>query len=393
MMERKVRMVAPDMIKIAATIFVIFIHHKKNYSSLTLAQQEWFFYGLSAFLILLGGILFLRGLHLGLDKKKCLDALILPILAAFGIMYLRRFAVGMFLIMSGYLMSGAFYKMERPFRQWYCFRNLISRTIRFYLPLIPIFILALFYKMFLLDKNYSLPEIVVRFFLGGFRPGGYYVVILVQLVLLFPVIHAVVHKYKLKGVLLCVCFTLMYDVLATMFGMNDTLYKFLIFRLTAHIAFGISMRYVDLQKDKRSYLVLFIVGLVYVIGCVFTDTYVPTIFFRWRDVSVMTAFFLTPVIMAFIKRFEHIQYTESRLSGYTLAFANATYHIFLVQMLYYTTVGFPLNEFINHAEITLGLNVMLTVPAGILYFKLMNPMEQKMISNINIARVRASILK
>lgn len=381
-MERKVRMAAPDMMKIAATIFVIFIHHKTNYSSFTMAQQEWFFHSLLAVLIVLGGILFLRGLQSGLDKQRCLDALILPILAGLSFLYLRKFAVGIFLIMSGYLMSGTFDGREHPFRQWYGFRNLSFRILRFYLPLVPIFILALFYKMFVLDKHYSLLEIVVRFFLGGFRPGGYYVVILVQLVLLFPVIYAVVRRYKWKGVLLCVCFTLMYDVLATRFGMNDTLYKFLIFRLTAHIAFGVFMRVAEFQKQKSFYLVLFAIGLVYVIGCVFTDTYVPTIFFRWRDVSVMTAFFLTPIMMVFINRFGHITYTESKLSGHTLAFANATYHIFLVQLLYYTTVGFALNEFINNAVITLGLNVMLTVPAGILYFKWMNPLENKIMSKI-----------
>lgn len=381
-MEKKARMAAPDMIKIAATIFVILIHHKKNYSNLTMVQHNLFFSILSAFLIVLGVVLFLRKLSKSdSDKKRCFDALFLPIVAAVGFVFLKRFAVAFFLMISGYLMSGTLDKSEHSF-EWYRFRKLVSRIIRFYLPLVPVFILALLYKMFVLSKKYSLLEVVVRFFLGGFRPGGYYVAILVQLVLLLPVIHAVVRKYKFKGVIMCVCFTLIYDVLATVFGMNDTLYKFLIFRLTTHIAFGVHMRYADFRKNKANYI-MFVVGLVYVVCCVFTDIYIPKLFFRWRDVSFMTAFFLAPVIVLFINRFGHISYNDSRLSRLTLAFANATYHIFLVQLLYYTTVGFAFNEYINNAVITLGLNVILTVPTGILYFKLMNPFENRIMLKIN----------
>ena len=381
-MVTKTRMAAPDIIKIAATIFVILIHHKKNYSSLTMMQHNLFFNIVSGCLLALAAVLFVRELRMGSNKKRCIYALILPIFAALSILYLRRFAVGIFLLMSGYLMSGSLERLERPFKQWYTFSNLTSRIARFYLPLVPVFALALLYKIFILGKSYSLLEIIVRFFLGGFKPGGYYVAILVQLVLLFPIIHSVVRRYKFKGVMACALFTLLYDMVSTGICMNDTLYKFLIFRLTAHIAFGVYAKYCDFKKERVRNLSMFLIGLIYVVCCVFTDIYIPGIFYRWRDVSVITAFFLYPVITWFISAFGHIKYTDSKLSGFTLAFANATYHIFLVQLLYFTTVGFPLNEYINNAVITLGLNVLITVPLGIFYFKRMNPIESKIISKI-----------
>jgi len=331
---------------------------------------------------LVAAILVFRELRAGSDKKRCLDVLVLSIFGIIAILYFRRFAVGIFIIMSGYLMSGILDRLARPFARWYDFRNMLSRILRFYLPLIPVFLLALFYKITFLDKSYSLLEIVVRFFLGGFRPGGYYVTILVQLVLLLPVVHAVVRRYRFSGVMICVIFTLLYDVMATFFGMDATLYKFLVFRLTSHIAFGVYIKYADFNSERKRNLIMFIVGLVYVICCVFTDIYIPNVFFRWRDVSFVTAFFLYPVIVWFINRFDHLKYTDSRFSKHILDFANATYHIFLVQLLYYTTVGFAFNEYINNALITLGLNVILTVPAGIAYFRIMNPIENKITSKI-----------
>ena len=381
-MGTKTRMAAPDIIKIAATIFVILIHHKKNYSPLTMVQHNLFFIIVSGCLLALAAFLFCRELKAGSSKTRCIYSLILPIIASLSILFFRRFAVGIFLMMSGYLMTGSLDRADRPFAIWYTFRNLASRIVRFYLPLIPVFILALLYKIFVLEYEYSLIEVVVRFFLGGFKPGGYYVAILVQLVLLFPIIHSIVRKYKFKGVMLCFAFTLIYDVLSTSFGMHETLYKFLIFRLTAHIAFGVYLKYSDFKKERGQNLFMFTIGLIYVICCVFTDTYIPTIFFRWRDVSVATAFFLYPAIAWFISEFGCLKYTDSRLSCHTISFANATYHIFLVQLLYFTTVGFPLNEYINNAVITLGLNVLITVPLGIFYFKRMNPIESKIISKI-----------
>ena len=384
-MGAKKRMVAPDIIKIAATIFVILIHHKKNYSDLTMAQHNLFFGIVTGFLLMLAVFLFIRELKSGSSKKGCIYSLALPIIAALSTLYLRRFAVCIFLIMSGYLTSGSIEKSDQPLKKWYTFPNLTSRIARFYLPLVPIFALALLYKIFILGKSYSLLEIIVRFFLGGFKPGGYYVAILVQFTLLFPIIYSVVRRYKLKGVMMCVLFTLIYDVSATFFGMHDTLYKFLIFRLVAHIAFGVYAKYADFSREKIRNLTMFIVGLIYVICCVFTDVYKPTIFFRWRDVSVITAFFLYPIIMWFITMFGDIKYTDSILSRCTLAFANATYHIFLVQMLYFTTVGFSLNEYINNAVITLWLNVVITVPLGIIYFKILSPWENKITLKIKKA--------
>lgn len=381
-MERKARMAAPDIIKIAATIFVILIHHKTNNSDLTMVQHNLFFMVLLVVSVVLGVVLFLRASKVDSDKRKCLEALFLPIVAGLSFVFLKKFAVGFFLIISGYLMSGTLGKEDMSFRQWYNFRELIPRIVRFYVPLISIFFVALLYKICILGKSYSLLEIVVRFFLGGFKPGGYYVTILVQLVLLIPLIHGLVKRYKYKGVIMCVCFTLIYDVLATAFGMNGTLYKFLIFRLMAHIAFGVYMRYADFDKDKICNILTFIIGLVYVICCVFTEVYKPGIFFRWDAVSVISSFFLYPLIALFINKFNHIKYTDSGLSRYMLLFANATYHIFLIQMLYYTTVGFAFNKYIDNAAITLGLNVIITVPAGILYFRFMNPIENKIMSKL-----------
>ena len=111
-MERKARMAAPDIIKIAATIFVILIHHKTNNSDLTMVQHNLFFMVLLVVSVVLGVVLFLRASKVDSDKRKCLEALFLPIVAGLSFVFLKKFAVGFFLIISGYLMSGTLGKED-----------------------------------------------------------------------------------------------------------------------------------------------------------------------------------------------------------------------------------------------------------------------------------------
>lgn len=381
-MITKTRMASPDIVKIFATISVILIHHKRNSTHHFVVWYNLFFNVILALSLIVALGLFIRSLKHGMGKEKCIRSLVLPVFTALSIIYLRWYAVCIFLIMSGYLMSGTLDRSAHPFKQWYTATNLISRILRFYIPLVPVFLLAILYKVIILEKSYSLAEVIVRFFLGGFKPGSYYVTILAELVLLFPLIHYVVRKYRFAGVMICTAFTFAYDILSTMLGMNPILYKFLIFRLTVHIAFGVYAKYADYKKDKIRNIILFIIGLVYAVCCMYTDIYNPPIFFQWQEASFLTAFFLYPVIMWFMNGLGGIKYTETKLSKNVIAFANATYHIFLIQLLYFTTIGFSLNEYINNAFVTLGMNVLITVPLGIVYFRILSPVENKITAKI-----------
>ena len=81
-------------------------------------------------------------------------------------------------------------------------------------------------------------------------------------------------------------------------------------------------------------------------------------------------------------RFNRLQYNDTALSRSVMLFSNATYHIFLVQLLYYTTFGFPFNEYVGNVAITMPINILVTVPVGIAYYKLISVWENKFISKV-----------
>ncbi len=374
------RMVAPDILKIAASLFVIIIHHKVGKDSHFIAMRNLLVLIVFAICVALGIYLFTRELNNKSKPARCVFMLMLPVAAFAALIVFRKFAVAIFLIISGYLLCGSMDKCTM--KEWYTKRNIIPRVLRFYFPFVFIFAVGLIYKIFVLRYEYTFLEVVARFILGGFKPGSYYITILAELVVVFPVIYAVVKRFGFGGVIICTVFTLTYDVCSTYLGMSPVAYKFLIFRFTSHIAFGIYARISEYEKCKKLNFAVFLLGVSYALLCMTFKIVEPKIFFQWQEASFPTAFLLYPVIVWFFNRFNGLQYNDTALSRSVMLFSNATYHIFLVQLLYYTTFGFPFNEYVGNVAITMPINILVTVPVGIAYYKLISVWENKFISKV-----------
>lgn len=378
----KGRMVAPDILKIAATVFVILIHHKMRDDAVFMHKV----YILAAICFVLSVIasafIYINETKKKSSPKRRIVMALIPFGVFLSLVYLRKLAVCIFMIMTGYLLSGTVMKYSSPIKDWYKKDNVIPRVLRFYLPFIPIFVIGLLFKIFVLGREYSLAEIFARFILGGFKPGSYYITAMAELVLIFPLIFAVVKRFKFWGVLFFTCLNFAYDIFAVSVGMNAILYKFLAFRFLAHIAFGVYAKVTNLKSDKRLNAVLFIIGFLYMFIYCYANIRSAKLFYEWRVASFPTAFFMYPIIVFFIDKLKDLKYTDSRLSKATLTFANATYHIFLFQLLYYTTVGYDFNTSVNNVIVTMPLNVIICVPLGIMYYKLVSPYENKILGSI-----------
>lgn len=380
----KSRMLAPDILKIFATIFVVVIHHKSK-------VEPDFVWQYKTTHILVLGICFALGLYLfakdivrGKTSLKALLSLSLPLLAWLGFAFLKRVPVAMFLVLSSYFMSGSFLGKENAFVNWYEKGNIISRIARFYVPFAPIFLVGLIYKIVVLHYDYSIIEVVARFFLGGFKPGSYYITILALLVLFFPFVYYIVEKYKFSGVILCGFFSLAYDCAFSYLGWSDVAYKFLIFRFTTHIALGVYMRITNLKWKTPEAICSFVFGGIFAFLCIWTKIYRPSLFFQWKDASFPVAFFVYPIIAWFMSVFKNAEYNDSRISTFVSELSKATYHIFLVQLLYYTTFGFVLNERIDNYFISLPLNLIVTIFLGMGYYKLICKPENAVVSKIKL---------
>ena len=376
------RMIAPDIMKILACIFVVVIHHKayrwETYNAENIGIHTMLFIVCAC----VGFVSFLKERKKGISFCFSLNKFVLPMLVFFAYWLFKKFPVTVFIILSSYFMGKSLMKTEKPVNDWYKASNVIPRILRFYLPFIPIFVLCILYKIFVLGYQYTPLEAAARFILGGFKPGSYYLPILAQLVLIFPVIYTLVVKFRVKSVIAFVIGTFVYDYLAANLGMSDIAYKFIIFRFAAHIALGAYASVTEFTLSKKTGFTMLGIGFIYSFLCVYTSKWTPSIFFQWQETSFVTAIYLYPVICFVMNRYRHCCYGTGKLSSVISAFAGATYHIFLVQLMFYTTFGFSLNEYIANYYVNMLVNLSLTIIPGIIYAHYSIPIENKLISKL-----------
>lgn len=376
------RKIAPDILKIMASVFVVVIHHKDfAWPSFT---EEYIVVHAVLLLacIFVGFCIYRKERMKGATLQDAVSRGIIPLYVWIGFFSFKKFPVTVFILLSSYFMGVSLSKTDKPLKKWYTAENIVPRLMRFYIPFVPIFILCIIYKIFVLHYEYSVLEAMARFVLGGFKPGSYYVPILAQLVLVFPFVYVFVTKYKEKAVALCVLATLAYDILSVLLGMNDVAYKFLIFRFGSHLALGAYASITNFYVSKKTGISMLVIGVLYSIFCVYTHWCIPPLFFQWQETSFVTALYLYPVLSFVMKKYNSYHYTDSRLSAFTKKLAGATYHVFLVQLMFYTTFGFALNKYVGNYYINIVTNLLMSFVPGVIYAHWSSPFEERIIAKV-----------
>lgn len=383
MNSMKNRMVGADIIKIASAFFVIFIHHKKQNSQAFHTSYHTMLLGFLIAACIVSALIYHCKKHRFQKRTSLFLAVSAPLWFFLCLVFTSRFAVSFFLMISGFLFTASIEKYVRPAKEWYRLSNIIPRILRFYLPLIPVLAIGILVHITCKEIHYDLIGILKRILRGGFKPGGYYITVMVQCLLIFPLLYLIVKKFRRKGLVLILTVTLIWDILATkVFPVSEQFYQYCMIRLLPQVSFGIYAKRTELQKNPVLHGILFAVGLVYVIVFIFSRSLPLPFFYQWRDSSLVIAIFLYPIVVFLLSFFQKFSYTDSALSRNIIQWSNATYHIFLFQMLYYNLFGYSWNARVNNIPVTMPVNLAICLTGGFLFYRLASPWEQKLLKTV-----------
>ena len=260
---------------------------------------------------------------------------------------LINMAVPVFMIISGYnfAMSNR-KKTGGNLKKMYAWEMIKPKLIRF---LVPFFTVCLIEIVLLVieDKHINPPRI---FLLGAYGPGSYYVPIMIQLLVIFPIIYKLVEKNARLGIALSGAANLLFEISVKIFDMDKYYYRLSIGRYLLLIAFGCYLYLYPEHRVKRYQLIsMFLIGLGYIVA-VFGFDWDIILFDYWKTTAMPIAFYIFPIII-------------------TLTWiGQASYHIFLVQMVYY---HFELGGRIMASAwyIALPFNILVTVAAGLAFYE------------------------
>ena len=111
------------------------------------------------------------------------------------------FAVPIFVFLTGYNYTGHCARREIGLRGWFAPRNLLRMAARLYLPYL-VFALCQLILIFALGADYPIGNVILSFFVGGYGPGNYYLLLMLQIILVFPLLLFCTRK-RPRATLVC----------------------------------------------------------------------------------------------------------------------------------------------------------------------------------------------
>ncbi len=244
----------------------------------------------------------------------------------------------------------------------YDWENIKPKLIRFLAPFLVVCILEII-LLAMEDKNIHPLRI---FLLGAYGPGSYYVPIMMQLLLIFPVIYLLVERNWKWGILISALANLLYELAVVLWQMDEYYYRLCIGRYLLLLAFGC---YIYLHPEhrmkKKELIAMLMIGLTYIL-IEFELEVNLFLFEKWSTTAMPVALYIFPLVILLFRKFY-----DKKIPGiFGEVFAltgKASYHIFLVQMVYYHfDLGGSWMDLSWYYAIP--YDIFCTLPVGILFY-------------------------
>lgn len=237
-------------------------------------------------------------------------------------------AVPIFMIISGYVYAQSF-KRRNVVRieEAYVLRDIVYRILRYTVPYVVIFVIAMFAVTISGRMKFDVVQIVFFFLRGSYGPGSYYYPIIMQFIFVFPVIYFLITKYQIKGLIICGFVNFLYELLQQAYQMGEECYRLLLFRYIFVISFGCYLAIGKSKISKKTYMILMLVGIIFIIAYQYLG-YEPVIITEWTGTSFVACLYILPIAAVLLRKIS----VGNRVVEVV---GKASYNIFLVQMIYY----------------------------------------------------------
>jgi len=272
-------------------------------------------------------------------------------------------AVPMLMIITGYNYYNSFDSYDNHCKK--TIKNLQRILIPFFITISLQYLVLSIYKKKLISPLYIIK--------GGYGPGGYYTIVMIQIIMLFPVIYKIVKKFRYGF-----CYIILVNIILEFIWSNFTfltgsililskdIYRLLAFRYFGFIAVG--SWYAKTADNKH-----IVYKLRYVWG-----TVGAVLIYLWQYKGINLYIFdnewapsnLPGIFIAFAY-FLLIKEIDVKVCKFVTELAKSTFHIFLFQMCYFEFIFNDLSKIINKKLLmfNVALSIMICFSGGYLFYK------------------------
>jgi fucose 4-O-acetylase-like acetyltransferase len=244
-------------------------------------------------------------------------------------------AVPVFFILVGYNSAGSYQRGEfQRIGQWYQKDFILNKMKRLLLPYLAVLLFEVLYKVQVegLDAMEIWERLLYR---GGWGPGSYFPIVMVQVTLLVPVLIYFAKSHWAKTFLSVVVFQTVFEFVVNTTHLDSDIYRMLAFRYTTCVMLGIVFYFLG-SKPHKLWIPIFmgLLGVLYLFAITVLD-YKPIIFQSWQEESGILPAFYAFAIVYFAFRMERHFKNHPKWCALPQLIGQASYHIFLVQMMFF----------------------------------------------------------
>ena len=281
-------------------------------------------------------------------------------------------AVPVFMIISGYVFTESFKRKDvSTWKEAYNLKSIVDKAIRYTVPLLIIYTIEVPLKMLVFQKTLTMGEILNQLWQGGFGPGSYYYLYMMQFIFVFPVIYFAIRKWDFAGLVLCGAANVFYEVIKVPLEMPGGVFRVIVLRYIFAIALGCFFSMGKYKIKKWMAVASFVFGAVFIYAVCYAG-YKPTYFFRWSRTSMLAVFYIAPIAYLLIKKCTW-ECKPLALIG------KASYNIFFVQMVFFHLAN-RIFDGVPGTFLSMLASFAFCIIVGLLFYKVETPITKKVLS-------------
>lgn len=294
-------------------------------------------------------------------------------------------AVSVFLVLSAYVfeLSEEKYrkKQGRPWTIWDWFETerFVPRLRRFLYPYLLTTACLCVILTRVLGVNFFRFKYLFRILaMGGRGPGAYYIILMFEFLLAFPLIKYWADKDPLSTVLGLIVLNIAYEAMARyVWNLSDTVYDRVILRMIVQLGLGIFLARYQKQLDRSVFpQICFLLGAVYLAGIYYAHYQQMLKINRFISGSFFTGLFAFGVISIFL-RLEPWSQKHRRLLAPLCYLGKASYHILLAQMVcFYLMRYFELESGWGSLPRVILIDYAVCLTTGCLFYEVYRRIEE-----------------
>lgn len=288
-------------------------------------------------------------------------------------------AVPMFMLISGYLYTKSYKKNNiSTLKEAYSIRLLLKKMLRFFVPYTLFFIFeVLFYVIagspFVTNfiklklstqfpsENYvpKINSLLLMFIRGGEGPGSYYVPLMFEFILIFPLVYFLIKKEKKKGIIICALITTLYDLVYTYLGVHFHASINNIFYCLFVISIGIYAALFEIDYKNKLIYVGMIMGIVYILLVKYFD-YTPLIYNASSSRGLPACLFWYPIITYLISN-------NTFYNRFLSYLGKMSFDILLVQKVFFIFLNVAVYYFVDNTFLQSIIIFSIIIIASIIF--------------------------